>query len=78
MVADSAGHANINMAYKKYIGKNVDYSKQPSYMLSKECDIALLQSLTKEELISLIQSCGNNTVIKLTTQAQKKGFGDEQ
>ena len=78
MVADAAGHANINMAYKKYIGKNVDYSKQPSYVLGKECDTSLLQSLTKEELLSIIQSCGNATVTKLTIQAQKKGFGNEQ
>ena len=71
MVADSAGHANINMAYKRYIGKNVDYSKQPSYMLSRECDMSLLQLLTKEEILATIQSCGNATVTKLTIQAHK-------
>jgi site-specific recombinase XerD len=67
MVAEAAGHADINVDYSKYIGKIKNFAKQPSILLSMTRDHCKeeLDELSKEELLNIIMSCDEFVAKKL-------------
>jgi len=74
ITARAGGHKSIQTTYDNYIGKNVDYSQQPSILLSKNYNIDMLKGLSQEELVNIIMGCGKNTIIKACIKAEEKGL----
>lgn len=74
ITAKAAGHKNIQTAYNNYIGKNVDYSQQPSILLGTDYDFDKLGELSKDELINVIKLCGRNSMIKVYLKAKEVGL----
>lgn len=65
ITARAGGHKQIQTTYDNYVGKNVDYSQQPSVLLNKNYSIDILNELDKDSLIELIKKCGKNTIDKM-------------
>lgn len=74
ITARAGGHSSIQTTYDNYVGKNVDYSQQPSILLGKDYNIDMLSELTKEQLLDVINSCSKVTLIESCIQAEKKGY----
>lgn len=65
-VAKFAGHSTSNTTLKYYTNMHVDYNDQLSMRMDKnQNDITILQALSKEELLNLIEKSGIGTVKKL-------------
>jgi site-specific recombinase XerD len=71
-VALAGQHKNINTSYKRYINKNRRYSEHPSYYLNKNFNIDMLKDLSKDELLSLIEKSGKETVIRMCLEMEKR------
>lgn len=74
ITAKAGGHASIQTPYKKYIGKNTDYSLQPSILLADKHNMDCLDELSQEQLLDLIKNSGMITFNKIRANAEKRGM----
>lgn len=70
-VAKALKHKNIQTAYRKYTGKNQDYSKSPSIILDGNFNVSELEGLSKEDILKLLERAGEEVVTKLCLEVRK-------
>ncbi|WP_170163392.1 tyrosine-type recombinase/integrase [Brevibacillus gelatini] len=49
------GNHSLDVMYKHYLSKNVDYENTPAFMVRKKNDLSPIEVLSREELIELIK-----------------------
>jgi len=74
MTAKAGGHRNIQTTYNNYVGKNVDYSQQPSILLKKDFTVKMLEGLSREELLRVLGTCDKGVLIKVCLEAERVGM----
>lgn len=55
------GNHSLDVMYKHYLNKNVDYENTPAFMVRKKNDLSSIEELTREELIELIKRSSRAT-----------------
>lgn len=64
-------HKNMQLTAYNYLGSE-NYSEQASFLIGKEITNDFLNEMTKEELITLIEKCGKDTLMKLYYEKEKE------
>jgi integrase len=72
MLAQKQGnHKSASTTMESYLKHQTDYSKMPSYTMGDRIDLQPLESLTKEELIELIQKSSSGAQLELLRLSEK-------
>jgi integrase len=66
-----ANHSTPAVTYGSYAKRNNDLSTLPSVLMEQECDMSILEALTKEQLIAMIDNACYDVKMKLIMAAKK-------
>jgi integrase len=76
ITAKHLGHDNIQTSYDHYLGKNDNYTEQPSYSLDNDYSYDMLEGLGDNTILKLIKNyterCGNDIVDKLCMELERE------
>ena len=73
MAVAQGRHKNSSTTMKYYIERHKDMSNMPGLLMMQSIDLSIFESMSKEELLSLIKSADRQTQRILIKQAKKKG-----
>jgi integrase len=71
LAARQGNHSSPTTTMNNYARKHEDLSTLPSILMEQECDMSVLEALTKEQLIALIENGCYDVKMKLIMAAKK-------